>query len=62
MIMMLSVIMVTAIFAGMKLEVRAAKNYSFDLVSPGSFAFALQNTYYSFTYFIAACHVCMCIS
>ena len=47
MIMMLSVIMVTAIFAGMKLEVRAAKNYSFDLVSPGSFAFALQNTYYS---------------
>ena len=47
MTMMLSVIMVTAIFAGMKLEVRAAKNYSFDLVSPGSFAFALQNTYYS---------------
>ena len=47
MIMMLSVIMVTAIFAGMKLEVRAAKNYSFDLVSPGSFAFALQNIYYS---------------
>ena len=47
MTMMLSVIMVTGIFAGMKLEVRAAKNYSFDLVSPGSFAFALQNTYYS---------------
>lgn len=47
MTMMLSVIMVTAIFAGMKLEVRAAKNYSFDLVSPGGFAFALQNTYYS---------------
>lgn len=47
MTMMLSVIMVTGIFAGMKLEVRAAKNYSFDLVSPGSFMFALQNTYYS---------------
>lgn len=47
MTMMLSVIMVTGIFAGMKLEVRAAKNYSFDLVSPGSFTFALQNTYYS---------------
>lgn len=47
MTMMLSVIMVTAIFAGMKLEVRAAKNYSFDLVSPGGFTFALQNTYYS---------------
>ena len=47
MTMMLSVIMVTGIFAGMKLEVRAAKTYSFDLVSPGSFMFALQNTYYS---------------
>ena len=47
MTMMLSVIMMTGIFAGMKLEVRAAKNYSFDLVSPGSFMFALQNTYYS---------------
>ena len=47
MTMMLSVIMVTGIFAGMKLEVRAAKNYSFDLVSPGGFTFALQNTYYS---------------
>ena len=47
MTMMLSVIMVTGIFAGMKLEVRAAKNYSFDLVSPSSFMFALQNTYYS---------------
>ena len=47
MTMMLSVIMVTGIFAGMKLEVRAAKNYSIDLVSPGSFMFALQNTYYS---------------
>ena len=47
MTMMLSVIMVTGIFAGMKLEVRAAKNYSFDLSSPGVFAFALQNTYYS---------------
>ena len=47
MTMMLSVIMVTGIFAGMKLEVRAAKNYSFDLASPGSFMFALQNTYYS---------------
>ena len=47
MTMMLSVIMATGIFAGMKLEVRAAKNYSFDLVSPGSFTFALQNTYYS---------------
>ena len=47
MTMMLSVIMVTGIFAGMKLEVRAAKNYSIDLASPGSFMFALQNTYYS---------------
>ena len=47
MTMMLSVIMVTGIFAGMKLEVRAAKNYSFDLSDPGSFMFALQNTYYS---------------
>ena len=46
MTMMLSVIMVTAIFAGMKLEVRAA-DYSFDLSSPGGFMFALQNTYYS---------------
>ena len=47
MTMMLSVIMVTGIFAGMKLEVRAAKNYSFDLPDPGGFTFALQNTYYS---------------
>lgn len=47
MTMMLSVIMVTGIFAGMKLEVRAAKNYSIDLSDPGSFMFALQNTYYS---------------
>ena len=47
MTMMLSVIMVTGIFAGMKLEVRAAKNYSFDLSDPGGFTFALQNTYYS---------------
>ena len=47
MTMMLSVIMVTGIFAGMKLEVRAAKNYSFDLSDPGGFMFALQNTYYS---------------
>lgn len=47
MTMMLSVIMVTGIFAGMKLEVRAAKNYSIDLSDPGSFTFALQNTYYS---------------
>ena len=47
MTMMLSVIMVTGIFAGMKLEVRAAKNYSFDLSDPGSFTYALQNTYYS---------------
>ena len=35
MTMMLSVIMVTGIFAGIKLDVRAAKNYSFDLSSPG---------------------------
>ena len=41
MTMMLSVIMVTGIFAGMKLEVRAAKNYSIDLSDPGSFMFAL---------------------
>lgn len=47
MTMMLSVIMVTGIFAGMKLEVRAAKNYSIDLSDPGSFMYALQNTYYS---------------
>ena len=47
MTMMLSVIMVTGIFARMKLEVRAAKNYSIDLSDPGSFMFALQNTYYS---------------
>lgn len=47
MTMMLSVIMVTGIFAGMKLEVRAAKNYSFDLSDLGGFMFALQNTYYS---------------
>ena len=47
MTMMLSVIMVTGIFAGMKLEVRAAKNYSIDLSDPGSFIYALQNTYYS---------------
>ncbi len=47
MTMMLSVIMVTGIFAGIKLDVRAAKNYSFDLSSPGGFTFALQNTYYS---------------
>lgn len=47
MTMMLSVIMMTGIFAGMKLEVRAAKNYSFDLSSPGGFTSALQNTYYS---------------
>lgn len=39
--------MVTGIFAGMKLEVRAAKNYSIDLSDPGSFMYALQNTYYS---------------
>ena len=47
MTMMLSVIMVTGIFAGMNLEVRAAKNYSIDLSDHGSFMFALQNTYYS---------------
>ena len=47
MTMMLSVIMVTGIFAGMKLEVRAAKNYSFDLSDPDGFTYALQNTYYS---------------
>ena len=47
MTMMLSVIMVTGIFAGMKLEVRAAKNYSFDLSDLGGFTSALQNTYYS---------------
>lgn len=47
MTMMLSVIMVTGIFAGMKLEVRAAKTYSFDLSGPGGFTSALQNTYYS---------------
>ena len=47
MTMMLSVIMMTGIFAGMKLEVRAAKNYSFDLSDPGGFTSALQNTYYS---------------
>lgn len=47
MTMMLSVIMMTGIFAGMKLEVRAAKNYSFDLSGPGGFTSALQNTYYS---------------
>lgn len=47
MTMMLSVIMVTGIFAGMKLEVRAAKNYSIDLSDPDSFMYALQNTYYS---------------
>ena len=47
MTMMLSVIMVTGIFAGMKLEVRAAKTYSFDLSDLGGFMSALQNTYYS---------------
>ena len=47
MTMMLSVIMVTGIFAGIKLDVRAAKNYSFNLSDPGGFTFALQNTYYS---------------
>ena len=47
MTMMLSVIMMTGIFAGMKLEVRAAKNYSFDLSDLSGFMFALQNTYYS---------------
>ena len=47
MTMMLSVIMVTGIFAGMKLEVRAAKNYSFDLSDLSGFMSALQNTYYS---------------
>ena len=47
MTMMLSVIMVTGIFAGMKLEVRAAKTYSFDLSDHGGFMSALQNTYYS---------------
>ena len=47
MTMMLSVIMVTGIFAGMKLEVRAAKGYSFDLSDPDGFTYALQNTYYS---------------
>lgn len=47
MTMMLSVIMVTGIFAGIKLDVRAAKNYSFDLSGPGGFTYALQNTYYS---------------
>ena len=47
MTMMLSVIMMTGIFAGMKLEVRAAKTYSFDLSDPGGFMSALQNTYYS---------------
>lgn len=47
MTMMLSVIMVTGIFAGIKLDVRAAKNYSFDLSDPGGFTYALQNTYYS---------------
>ena len=46
MTMMLSVIMVTGIFAGMKLEVRAA-DYSFDLSSLGGFMLALQKTYYS---------------
>lgn len=47
MTMMLSVIMMTGIFAGMKLEVRAAKIYSFDLSDLGGFMSALQNTYYS---------------
>ena len=47
MTMMLSVIMMTGIFAGMKLEVRAAKNYSFDLSDLSGFMSALQNTYYS---------------
>lgn len=47
MTMMLSVIMVTGIFASIKLDVRAAKNYSFNLSDPGDFTFALQNTYYS---------------
>ena len=47
MTMMLSVIMMTGIFAGMKLEVRAAKTYSFDLSDLGGFMSALQNTYYS---------------
>ena len=47
MTMMLSVIMVTGIFAGIKLDVRAAKDYSFDLSGPGGFMSALQNTYYS---------------
>lgn len=46
MTMMLSVIMVTGIFAGMKLEVRAA-DYSFDLSSLGGFMLATEKTYYS---------------
>ncbi len=46
MTMMLSVIMVTGIFAGMKLEVRAA-NYSFDLSDLSGFILASQNTYYA---------------
>ena len=46
MTMMLSVIMVTGIFAGMKLEVRAA-DYSCDLSSLGSFMPAREKTYYS---------------
>lgn len=47
MAVMLSLVIAASIFAGMKLEVRAAKNYSIDLSDPGSFMFALQNTYYS---------------
>lgn len=46
MTMMLSVIMVTGIFAGIKLDVRAA-DYSFDLSSPGGFTLATEKTYYS---------------
>ena len=46
MTMMLSVIMVTGIFAGIKLDVRAA-DYSFDLSSPCGFTLATEKTYYS---------------
>lgn len=46
MTLMLSVIMVAGIFAGIKLDVRAA-DYSFDLSSPGGFTLATEKTYYS---------------
>lgn len=46
MTLMLSVIMVAGIFAGIKLDVRAA-DYSFDLSNLSGFMLASQKTYYS---------------